>query len=237
MKARARAETKAASMGPRLSRRGNEKVGFVLDANTEASMGPRLSRRGNFYSSSPKFRTRHRFNGAPPKQAGKRLADFRSAKCARCASMGPRLSRRGNSHIREVIELRFGKASMGPRLSRRGNNTESLPIDIGAGRFNGAPPKQAGKLSGNISYDSYLLCFNGAPPKQAGKQRHPARKGDRRRTASMGPRLSRRGNRPKCTRIRQPRRCFNGAPPKQAGKLVTEAQRKGESPTLQWGPA
>ena len=111
---------RAASMGPRLFRRGNFDCFFHLSPFAHASMGPRLFRRGNRRSARSPPSSPRSFNGATSFQTWKFQKRF-SCTGHLLASMGPRLFRRGNFYLAWNPDVGT-VASMGPRLFRRGNN-------------------------------------------------------------------------------------------------------------------
>ncbi len=157
-----------ASMGPRLFRRGNLGRNTISCMQTVASMGPRLFRRGN------------------------NVMDW-VKDTANEASMGPRLFRRGND-MQELKLTKIHNASMGPRLFRRGNcrgnNRKKKPRRC----FNGATSFQTWKCPASASRSTPSPCFNGATSFQTWKSSFVISKASILTTASMGPRLFRRGN-------------------------------------------
>ena len=182
----------AASMGPRLFRRGNVEKLLIIIGRADASMGPRLFRRGN---------DRRR------PAAGVHRPD---------ASMGPRLFRRGNP---DRARYRFVEDAL--QWGHAFSDVE-IRIALGTGswkmRFNGATPFQTWKLdirlnslrlgyalqwghafsdveiSGRPSSSGYRAGFNGATPFQTWKCSWGMQNGTQPDSASMGPRLFRRGN-------------------------------------------
>ncbi len=111
-------------MGPRLSRRGNDRILLRLArSRCRASMGPRLSRRGNVDGRTYAVATKTASMGPRLSRRGNTLNVDTESK-VRSASMGPRLSQRGNIRLIHTTSARV-LASMGPRLSRRGNLASS----------------------------------------------------------------------------------------------------------------
>ncbi len=109
------------------------------------------------------------------------------------ASMGPRLFRRGNIQ-KEVKSICRKAASMGPRLFRRGNISRFPPAQDRPPSFNGASSFQTWKCltknkeGGEIMGLQWGHVFSDVEMKEA------VTRSTARRSASMGPRLFRRGN-------------------------------------------
>ena len=136
------------------------------------------------------------------------------------ASMGPRLFRRGNPELELSVAseamLQWGHAfsdvemnssagtespswtaaSMGPRLFRRGNFKRTTSNVRLSHRFNGATPFQTWKYTPRPSLFRFMNSFNGATPFQTWKYCSIFISIHNQPTASMGPRLFRRGNLP-----------------------------------------
>ena len=208
-----------ASMGPRLFRRGNFTAGLVLGEGLGASMGPRLFRRGNSMQMMGLCDTGDSgFNGATPFQTWKFLGLWRL---------------RSGRH-----RLQWGHAFSDVEIPRRSRSRRSVLHG-----FNGATPFQTwkslspteapsppAKLQWGHAFsdvEMYLSQITTPPSSKlqwghafsdveiqlgATIQRPTA-------SASMGPRLFRRGN---TLNINNPfviRCCFNGATPFQTWKL------------------
>jgi len=158
-------------MGPRLFRRGNDVHGVGVDVRVEpASMGPRLFRRGNPRTTGCRVSSSRSFNGATPFQTWK-------------------YSSRSTRPLR-----RSRPASMGPRLFRRGNGLECKSLKRANKGFNGATPFQTWKfycwcrpLSTPIKLQ-WGHAFSDVEMIASMKDRSAFL------SASMGPRLFRRGN-------------------------------------------
>ncbi len=192
------------------------------------------------WSRKPYAHGRRSFNGATPLQAWKGIPENWDTLIPATLQWGHAFAGVESSHVRPCIAVRYG-ASMGPRLCRRGKVI--MPADL-QGRcrsFNGATPLQAWKEgpgnrreAGRIwlqwghafagverrtreSYKPGGSGFNGATPLQAWKVGHNLRI-CRRRDASMGPRLCRRGKTWSTGPARRSSLSFNGATPLQAWK-------------------
>jgi len=134
--------------------------------------------------------------------------------------MGPRLNRRGKGRCPERRHDRRG-ASMGPRLNRRGKGRKRPSLAITQPGFNGATPQQAWKVM-RIEpklEDAEALLQWGHASTGVERIRRQARRALQ-RTASMGPRLNRRGKGGGlgCVLLSEMR--FNGATPQQAWKVM-----------------
>src|SRR5579884_3366763 len=152
------------------------------------------------------------------------------------ASMRPRLARRGE--LLFVVQARVGgvKASMRPRLARRGErDADELP-DTSSQGFNAAPARSPGRTTeaGNGTLQAALLQCG--PGSLAGENCSIVSALSPRTSASMRPRLARRGElRAVGVALRQMAR-FNAAParsPGRTGSLAARLRRRGE---LQCGP-
>jgi len=135
-----------------------------------------------------------RFNGATPSQTWKRLRLWLASRV-------------------------LAPASMEPRLLRRGNNEQGQDEGIKAGRFNGATPSQTWKPSPNWPHSATRTRFNGATPSQTWKHRRCLSIATARMSASMEPRLLRRGNK-RLSKHGTGSIGFNGATPSQTWKQI-----------------
>jgi len=175
-----------ASMEPRLGRRGNDGAERALVETHLASMEPRLGRRGNWGRLAAGGPGTSRFNGAPAWSPGEQD--------------GPGVV----SPPVELLQWSPGLVAGGTRRRRRRKPTAPC--------FNGAPAWSPGERPRRGEARPAKERFNGAPAWSPGEPLQPPTPPPRAATASMEPRLGRRGNPTSAALPSSVRTRFNGAP-------------------------
>src|SRR5579875_2734142 len=198
-------------MGPRSNERGNSVFDHHREAAARASMGPRSNERGN----------------AGETGSGTRFA---------AASMGPRSNERGNASKRLLLLLSCFGASMGPRSNERGNTGAPPHVGLYSWSLQWGRAQMSAEIWNDKPERTQEEGFNGAALKWARKWM-PAELGNRRRSASMGPRSNERGNMSGEVGHRMPLLASMGPRSNERGNANTRALGLTGTLALQWGRA
>ena len=198
-------------MGPRLFRRGNRNIPDDFSHSFQASMGPRLFRRGNVEWFWYGHKASSCFNGATSFQTWKSEARERARAAEEELQWG---------HVFSDVEMR----------------EPQLPCIGRVSGFNGATSFQTWKSPSLQPTSMGWPSFNGATSFQTWKYFPPRSRWTPTPSASMGPRLFRRGNLLSGFLVHLSDHRFNGATSFQTWKFHAPARgwcrRRRE---LQWG--